>query len=277
MKRFGGLRWVGVVLLAGACGGRDDIARVGSTRVSNAEVVAYARTHGAVPPERALDAIVARTLLAEGAREKGLDRQPDVAARLAEARREILASALIDRVTADALSEKALRARYETEKDKLTAKQVHVEQLIVRLAPAATEREKAVAHAKVDAAYARLKTGAAFADVVKEVSDDPISAAHGGDVGPILEGQVDPAFFNAVAALKKGELSKPFETRFGLHLAQALEDPQNVVPAFEQVRGRLAAEARFEVQQKLQEELAKKITVKRYPERLELRADGGSR
>lgn len=263
------------VAVAG-CGDKDEVARVGATSITRADVALDARQH-AVSPEKALDVLVQRALFAEGARRAELEKTPEVAARLAQARREILANALLDRATSDAVSEKALRARYEKEKDALAVKQIHVAQLVVRLQPGATEPEKLAARTRINALYARLKSGADFSEIAKEASEDPVSAARGGDLGILREGQTDPRFFAQVAALKKGQLAEPFQTRFGWHLAQALEAPKQVVPAFEQVRGRLAAEARGEAQEALSKKLAGEISVSRHPERLAPLPDGGSR
>jgi hypothetical protein len=49
---------------------------------------------------------------------------------------------------------------------------------------------------------------------------------------------------------------------------RAIDDLRTVVPPFEEVRGRLAAEQRREREAKLLEELRAEISIKRYPERL---------
>jgi parvulin-like peptidyl-prolyl isomerase len=264
------------VALAVGCGDEADVARVGATSITRADVALQLRLHPSAP-EKALDSLVQRALFAEGARRAELEETPEVAARLAQAHREILANALLDRATAEAVSEKALRARYEKDRETLAVKQVHVAQIVVRLAPAATDPEKLAARARINALYARIRSGEAFAEIAREASEDPISAARGGDLGVIREGQTDPRFFAQVASLEKDQLSEPFQSRFGWHLTLALEDPKTVVPEFDQVRGRLAAEARGEAQEALRKKLTAEITVKRHPERLAPMADGGSR
>ncbi len=116
--------------------------------------------------------------------------------------------------------------------------------------------------------YARIIGGEPFEAVAREASQDDVSAAQGGDLGIVREGQVHPAFFEAAAALKKDELSKPFETPYGIHVVQALESMQIVVPTFNEVRGRLAAEARLEAESRLMKELEASIPVKRFPDAL---------
>ncbi|HZI11034.1 MAG TPA: peptidylprolyl isomerase, partial [Myxococcus sp.] len=216
-----------VVLALGlaACEDERAVARVGDTVLTRADVAHYRQSRGG-EPEAALDALVDRALLAEGAERAGLLEDPAVAARVAEARREVLANAYLDQVAGKAGSEEALRQRYEAQKDSLARKQVNVAHLVVRLPPEADARARTEARARINALYARVVGGEDFAAVAREASEDAVTGARGGELGPVQEGQVDPRFFSAVAELKQGEVSKPFETAFGLHVARALEAPR---------------------------------------------------
>ncbi len=62
---------------------------------------------------------------------------------------------------------------------------------------------------------------AEFDVMAKRFSDDPTSKEQGGDLGwlPIEEFQIE-AFKNAVDTLEPGEISKPFQTNFGLHIVK---------------------------------------------------------
>ncbi|MDE3151392.1 MAG: peptidyl-prolyl cis-trans isomerase [Gemmatimonadota bacterium] len=64
-----------------------------------------------------------------------------------------------------------------------------------------------------------------FADMARKYSSDG-SAARGGNLGVFNKGQMVPAFGNAVAALKPGEISKPVESEFGYHIIQRLTYPE---------------------------------------------------
>ncbi|WNG16933.1 peptidylprolyl isomerase [Cystobacter fuscus] len=264
-------RWASLGLVLGlvACGDRDRVAKVGRTELLRADLSLYMTSHGGeLEPAQALDALVDRSLLEEGAREAGLLEDPQVAARVAAARREVLANAYLDKVAGASSSEEALRQRYEAQRESLARKQVHVAHIIVRVQPGTDARTRAEARARINAIYARLVAGEDFGAVARESSDDAATAQRGGELDPILEGQVEPRFFAAVAELKKGELSKPFETAFGLHVARALEAPRTVVPEFEEVRGQLAAGSRREAEEALMQRLRSEISVKRYPEHL---------
>ncbi len=75
-----------------------------------------------------------------------------------------------------------------------------------------------------------LREGADFADVATERSDDPGSAAEGGDVGFFdREGVTDsggtfvPEFVEAAFALEGEEISDPVRSQFGWHIIQVTE------------------------------------------------------
>lgn len=68
-----------------------------------------------------------------------------------------------------------------------------------------------------------LDGNADFADLAKTYSEDPGSAAQGGDLGFFRSGELAPEFEATAMELKLGEISDPVETDFGIHLIQLLE------------------------------------------------------
>jgi peptidyl-prolyl cis-trans isomerase D len=93
----------------------------------------------------------------------------------------------------------------------------HIRHILVKTPYGATEDEKALAVAKLSWAAARILAGESFAEVAREVSDDPGSASKGGDVGDKTDGFVPP--FRYVAdSLRPGEFSPAVETQYGFHL-----------------------------------------------------------
>lgn len=69
----------------------------------------------------------------------------------------------------------------------------------------------------------QIQNGADFAELAQEHSQDPGSASQGGDLGWQGPGQLVPAFEQKMRELSPGEISEPFETRFGWHIVQLLE------------------------------------------------------
>jgi parvulin-like peptidyl-prolyl isomerase len=220
-------------------------------------------------PRQELEALVDRTLLAEEARRMDLDEDPIVRARLAACEREVLAKALLDKRLAASADEAALRGRYEKEKDALARRQLHVRHIVVRVGRPDDPEALRAGKSRINSIYARLVGGEDFAEVAGDSSEDAATAKKGGDLGPVLQGQVHPEFFTHAEKLKKGERTEPFATPFGLHIAEALEDPRMVTPPFEELRGKFAAEARREAEAKLLEELRSEIGVELRLENLE--------
>ena len=68
-----------------------------------------------------------------------------------------------------------------------------------------------------------ILAGADFAELALQNSEDPGSAAKGGELGWLNKGETVPAFEQAMDALEPGELSEPVVSQFGVHLIQVNE------------------------------------------------------
>lgn len=66
----------------------------------------------------------------------------------------------------------------------------------------------------------RLEAGAAFEELARGHSDDAASAREGGDLGWFGPAEMTPAFQEAIDDLEQGELSEPFRTEHGWHIAE---------------------------------------------------------
>jgi peptidyl-prolyl cis-trans isomerase SurA len=73
------------------------------------------------------------------------------------------------------------------------------------------------------AAYDRIQKGEDFAKLAKEISDDTGSKNAGGDLGWQPAGVYAPEFEKTIDALQPNQLSVPFRTQFGWHIAKVLE------------------------------------------------------
>jgi peptidyl-prolyl cis-trans isomerase SurA len=97
--------------------------------------------------------------------------------------------------------------------------QVHVRHILMKpneLADDATVR------GKLEAIRERILKGEDFAAVAQVTSQDPGSAADGGDLGWAGPGTFAPEFEQAIAGLKDDQISEPFKTQFGWHIVQML-------------------------------------------------------
>ena len=68
-----------------------------------------------------------------------------------------------------------------------------------------------------------IKAGADFAELAKRYSEDPGSAAQGGDLGFVKRGVFYPEFEAAAFRLQQGELSDVVESPVGFHIIQMIE------------------------------------------------------
>jgi peptidyl-prolyl cis-trans isomerase D len=70
---------------------------------------------------------------------------------------------------------------------------------------------------------AQIKDGADFAEIARNSSEDPGSAAQGGELGDYTpRGRWVPEFDNVAFALDSGAISEPVHSQFGYHIIQSL-------------------------------------------------------
>jgi len=84
-------------------------------------------------------------------------------------------------------------------------------------------RDEAATLAQARDLEKRLKDGEDFDKLAKEFSDDPGSKNAGGDLGFQPPGVFAPEFQIKLDQLKPGEISAPFTTQFGWHIARVNE------------------------------------------------------
>ncbi|MBX3706871.1 MAG: SurA N-terminal domain-containing protein [Pseudomonadales bacterium] len=154
-----------------------------------------------------------------------------------------------------AVSEDAVREAYEADRAAAPAgEERRSRHILLTLTDA---RDAAAASAEIEALKARIAAGEAFEDLARAVSEDPGSAAQGGDLGLVGRGVFDKAFEDALFALAApGDLSGPVATEFGYHLIRLDEIRASEYPAFE--------DARAAIEQRLRREQADAL----YQERL---------
>src|ERR1022692_4422339 len=97
--------------------------------------------------------------------------------------------------------------------------------------------DEPAARASIEEIAGKLESGSDFAQLADEFSDCP---GHGGDLGFFGRGAMVPEFEQVVFTLSPGQVSQPFRTPFGYHVAKLIERrPPRVLP-FEEVRHQIA-------------------------------------
>ena len=177
--------------------------------------------------EVVLQYVVELTLLADAAREAGLD-QTDQYKRLSRYY-EL-------RALRDVFFQEEIRANVTDE----AAQQLYDE----RIGSAEPEAEVRARHILVEtedeakAIIEQLEGGADFAELAQQESTGP-SAANGGDLGFFSKEQMVTPFAEAAFAMETGEISEPVKTRFGWHVIKVEEKRDREPPKFADIKEQL--------------------------------------
>ena len=198
--------------------------------------------------------LIQQEVLAQSVGELG----PRVLATLDNDKRGLISGLAMERVVAEAVTDEALQAAYDTRfKDAAPQTEYNAAHILV-----ATQEE-------ADAIKTELAGGADFAEIAKAKSTDTGSGANGGDLGWFGLGMMVKPFEDAVVAAKVGEVSGPIQTDFGFHLILVKETRVAEKPTLDQLRDELAAEIENAAINAKIEELTKGATVTRDGEALD--------
>jgi peptidyl-prolyl cis-trans isomerase C len=267
MQRIASAVLLAVLLVAVDCiaqtkGAPDEVlAENDSVKITRADyelellrVPAEMRLEFASSPKRLttlLNQLLVDKTLAQQARDSGLDRDPELAARLAHELNRFYAEAEVLKIEQDAgayfdahASDYLPKARetYLLDKDKYRVPdQVSASHILIE----AAKRGDAEALALANATRAKLEAGADFSTLAREVSDDPSAEANGGALGWFPASKMDPAFSKAAFELKKvGDLSQPVRSRFGYHIIRLDGRRSGEKQPFEQVSKQIMTDLR---------------------------------
>ncbi|MFY9510015.1 MAG: SurA N-terminal domain-containing protein [Rubrivivax sp.] len=166
-------------------------------------------------------------------------------------------------LTLDALSkgvavpEEDLRRYYTENASRYTAtEERRASHILIKAEP-----DKKAAKAKAEELLAQVrKAPASFAEVAKKNSQDPGSAAQGGDLDFFGRGMMTKPFEDAVFAMKTGEISNVIESDFGFHIITLTAVKGGDKKPFEAVRAEIEAEVRKSLAQKKYAEAAEQFT-----------------
>lgn len=201
--------------------------------------------------------LIERLLLVEDSYDRLLDVQNQ--AEIEEIRLDVLAQ-MMDQEEVDdkiEITDEEVRAYYDAHKaDLVEPPQARIRAILVRLGQSEDERQRA--WDKANEAYRKLvpglfQTGADFAEIARQYSEDAISAGQGGEMagwvqeGPdLLTELVEHPFHQQVFALREGEISRPFEWNGAIYIVQVLERREPRPLTFEEAEAMLREELRLQ-------------------------------
>ncbi|MDQ1315625.1 MAG: peptidyl-prolyl cis-trans isomerase [Pseudomonadota bacterium] len=178
---------------------------------------------------RVRDSLINLELLSRAALDKGLEKEPRLAAMLDIRRKDQLAKAYLeDYVKTHPVTDAEIQTTYDKAKEQPVEPEYRARHILVK-----TEAE-------AKKIIASLGKKAKFEDLAKKQSADTGSAKNGGDLNWSARNAFVKEFSDALAGLKKGETTKtPVKTQFGYHVIRLDDVRQPEFPALDAVRGEI--------------------------------------
>ena len=211
--------------------GGEIVARINGSPLYKENLLVVKENLGAeLPEERLVSRMVELRLLADKAREQGLEDDARTRARIQNAVDNQLANAYLTHYVADIeISEEDLREAYaEVEAEYAENIQHRARHILVESEEMARD------------ILAQLDDGTPFEELAGEHSTDPGSAEEGGDLGWFNLDQMVAPFAEMVESLEPGETgAEPVETRFGWHVVRLDDTRQTPAPSFDDLRPEL--------------------------------------
>ena len=179
-----------------------------------------------------LDQLINMTLAAQAADKEGLQNGPEVKARISLLSTQILAEAATEKyMKSHPVSETEVKAEYDAQ-----VAHMPMEYKAQHILVDTKEKAEAIIKQLDEATTKKLDVGALFSKLAAADSKDP-SGKNGGDLGWFgLQSMVKP-FADAVAGLKKGEITQqPVQTQYGWHVIRLEDTRTPPVPVFDDVK-----------------------------------------
>ena len=198
------------------------------------------------------DELVNRELFIRAAKAKGLDRDASMKTQMQVAADSILIRAYLnDYMTANGVTDDALKKEYEVIKAGLGDKEYRARHILVE------KKEDAEGLIK------QLQAGSKFEDLAKANSKDPGSKDNGGDLDWAVPSNYVKPFADALVALQKGKYTPtPVQSPFGFHVIQLDDTRDAKTPSFEEVKAQLTQRLQGQVVERHLIELRTKSGIK---------------
>jgi peptidyl-prolyl cis-trans isomerase D len=162
------------------------------------------------------------------------------------------------------VNEADLKSYYDQNAARLAAKpeERRASHILIAVPKNASPDVKAKAKARAEELLAEVrKNPDSFAELAKKNSQDPGSAANGGDLDYFTRGSMTKPFEDAVFALnKKGDISGVVESEFGYHIIKLTDIKADKPKTFEELKPQLEAQMRKDLAQKKYAEAAETFT-----------------
>lgn len=169
------------------------------------------------------------------------------------------ASALQSQVTVD---DAEIKKYYEEHLSEFSTPELRkAAHILIAVDAKAADTEKQAAKAKAEQVLQQVQQAPAqFAQLAQKYSQDPGSAANGGDLGMFGRGMMVKPFEDAVFKLMVGELSGLVQSDFGFHIIKLLAVKGGKAQALNEVKGAIAQKLKTQKANDKYAELAEKFS-----------------
>ena len=169
------------------------------------------------------------------------------------------AEVLQTQVVAD---ESEIRKYYEDHQTEFgTQEQRQATHILISVTPQASNSDKQAAKAKAEQVLQLVKQSPAkFADLARQYSQDPGSAAKGGDLGLFGRGAMVKPFEESAFNLKAGEISDLVLSDFGYHIIKLLAVSPAKISPLDEVRSTIGQRVKLQKANDKFAELAEKFS-----------------
>jgi peptidyl-prolyl cis-trans isomerase D len=158
------------------------------------------------------------------------------------------------------VDDQLLRGYYDDNQDLYgLPEQRQASHILIQVAADADQATVDAAKQKIDELAEKLAAGESFAELAKQHSQDPGSAASGGDLGMFGKGVMDPAFEAAVFSLEEGAVSEPVRSNFGFHLIKLSGIKAGSVKPFDEAKAEVEKGFRLAEGEKRYFEMAEEL------------------
>jgi parvulin-like peptidyl-prolyl isomerase len=123
----------------------------------------------------------------------------------------------------------------------LSSERVRVSRILIRLSPDANENERKRALETAEKIKKKVDAGADFATLAEQDSEDPDSAARGGDIGYVVRGVAPAALEKAAFSLDVGQTAGPILTENGYSIIRVTEKKAAEAPEYDRFKDDLTS------------------------------------
>ncbi len=236
------------------------VARVNGEEITRSEVLAMVQK---MPPQMqqipmeqllplSVEQLITNVIIDEKAAKANLANDPDVKEQLATVREQLVRTKYVENAVDERLTDERLKEAYQEYVENFPeTEEVKAAHILVQ--------EEAVAKD----AIAKLKGGADFAALAKELSKDG-TAANGGDLGFFAAQEVVPEFAEATFGAEPGLIEAPVKSQFGYHVIRVDEKRIRPVEAYEDVKPFLEQEMQRQVFEETLQEWKEAADIERF-------------